>query len=122
MNGLRNRGRASRGGLSDPDFAWSDFFLLDYDRVIVRPVVCECRINADTPLIPVIQPLLAIAGIDPFGRVAQKEVFAHLQPRTLQHRKDDLFSSAGVGGGLQNHERAGPQVSRQLLGRLQDVT
>ncbi len=51
------------------------------------------------------------AGVDPLGRVGEGEVRSGHEPRPVQDGPDHLLRGPRVGGGLQDHERAGPHVT-----------
>src|SRR5690606_21603282 len=63
----------------------------------------------------VLQAEGGVARVDALGRERQVEVLAHGETGRLQAGPDDLVGGAGVGRGLQDDERAGPQVGGDVL-------
>jgi len=53
--------------------------------------------------------------------MGQEEILVGFEAAALQNGLHDLFGGAGIGGGLQADELAGPQVLTQGLGHADDV-
>jgi hypothetical protein len=63
----------------------------------------------------------AVTGIDPLGRVAEKDVLSDHLPGALEDGQHDLLGGARVGCRLQHDELIGAQVLGHGLGRGDDV-
>ena len=60
--------------------------------------------------------MLAVAGVDALGRVADEEVLLPLHARVpLDHRDADLLGRAGIDGRLEDDDRAALQVAADRL-------
>ena len=66
-----------------------------------------------------VEPVVAVARIDPLGTVTEREVAPRLQPRRLQDRPEQLLGGARVGRRFEHHEHARRQEPRHVLGRGQ---
>ena len=61
-----------------------------------------------------------VAGIDALRREPQEELLAHSEPAAAHARQQHLVGGAGIGGGLQHHQRTGPQRVSHAVRRRHD--